>query len=81
VSGATYRIDVEHHPEPESAFQAELQWLARVTRISDESPVTHSWAQTPEEAVEKARAWLYAQNVKQSGHTVYVDDEGAEVKP
>jgi hypothetical protein len=80
VSGATYRIDVEHHPQPESAFQSELQWLARVTRLSDEQHMVHSWAKTPEEAVEKARAWLYAQNVKQDGRTLYVNDEGEPVK-
>jgi glutamine synthetase adenylyltransferase len=77
VSGATYRIDVEHRPDPTST----VQWIARVTRLSDDNQVTALWGQSAEAAVTAARAWLYAQNVKQSGRTLFVDDEGTEVAP
>jgi hypothetical protein len=75
VSGATYRIDVEHQPDPHSA----LQWIARVTRLSDEYQVASLWGKSEEEALTKARAWLYAQNVKQTGRSLLVNDEGQEV--
>jgi hypothetical protein len=77
VSGATYRIDVEHRPDPLSSFQ----WVARVTRLSDDTQVTALWGTSGDEAIEAARAWLYAQNVKQDGRTLYVNDEGADEPP
>jgi cob(I)alamin adenosyltransferase len=52
VSGATYRIDVEHRPDPTST----VQWIARVTRLSDDNQVTALWGQSAEAAVTAARA-------------------------
>jgi hypothetical protein len=75
VSGATYRIDVEHRPDPTST----VQWIARVTRLSDEKQVVALWGKTGDDAIAAARAWLYAQNEKQSWPHLYVNDEGEEV--
>jgi hypothetical protein len=77
MSGATYRIDVEHRPDPTSS----VQWVARVTRLSDDNQMVGLWGKTDEGAIAAARAWLYAQNVKQSGRTLYVDDAGEVVEP
>jgi hypothetical protein len=52
VSGATYRIDVEHRPDPSST----VQWIARVTRLSDDYQVTALWGKSADDAITNARA-------------------------
>jgi hypothetical protein len=74
VSGATYRIDVEHQPDPGSTYQ----WVARIIRLSDDEQVASVWGRDSDGAIVNARSWLYAQNVKQDGRTLYVNDEGAD---
>jgi hypothetical protein len=77
VSGATYRIDVEHQPDPQS--HAGIDWIARITRLSDDEQIGSKWGTCEDEAVAAARAWLYARNVRESGRTLYVADDGQEV--
>lgn len=74
MSGATYRIDVEHQPDPTSS----VQWVARVIRLSDDWQQAAMWGATDDEAIEKARAYLHEQNVKQTGRTLYVNDDGRD---
>jgi glutamine synthetase adenylyltransferase len=77
MSGATYRIDIEHRPDPSSA----VRWVACVTRLSDDKQVAALWGETADFATKAARRWLYAQNMKQDGRTLYVNDEGTDEPP
>jgi hypothetical protein len=76
---ATYRIDVEHQPDPNAS--SAVQWIGRVVRLSDDEQVTSVWASSAEGAITKAKAYLYEQNVKQTGSSLYVDDEGQDALP
>jgi hypothetical protein len=75
VSGATYRIDVEHDPGVTSPFQ----WVSSIIRLSDDYRMAVMWSITDDEAMEKAQAWLCAQNAKKPGRSLLVNDEGEAV--
>jgi hypothetical protein len=77
VSGATYRIDVEHDPGVTSRFK----WAAVITRLSDDYRLAVLWAESDDQALEKAQALLRAQAAKQPGRSLLVDDEGEAVTP
>jgi hypothetical protein len=78
VSGATYRIDVEHRPDPHSIG---TEWVARIIRLSDEYQATSVWAYSAAEVVTKARRWVLEQNAKQTSFTLFVNDAGDDELP
>jgi hypothetical protein len=79
VSGATYRIDVEHRPDPNS--DAGIDWTARIIRLSDADQINAVWGTSAADAVTKARRWVLEQNAKQSSFTLYVNDAGDDELP
>jgi ribosomal protein S7 len=79
VSGATYRIDVEHQPDPQS--RAGIDWIARIVRLSDDRQVRSVWGKSDDEALAKARAWLFAQSEQKMGRHLFVNDEGSDEMP
>jgi glutamine synthetase adenylyltransferase len=79
MSGATYRIDVEHRPDPGSS--AGIDWIARITRLSDDKQVTSVWGNTAEHAIAKARGWLFAQSEQEMGRHLFVNDAGEDEMP
>ena len=76
MSGATYRIEIEHIP-------GELfPYYGRVLRLSDEigMPAYTKHGDDPELVEEACRGWIAMQNHKQDTRTVYVDDFGQDAE-
>ncbi len=75
MSDATYRIDVSHDPHNQT-----WPWDVRIVRLSDERLVTTMWAETHDQATEKAQRWLVEESLAQQGFSVYVNDAGVPVE-
>lgn len=75
MSGATYRIDVEHRPS-----DTDTPYYASICRLSDGEYVDVKAGRTADEALLRARQAVVALNAQQETTTVYVDDDGCAVE-
>jgi hypothetical protein len=77
VSDPTYRIDTEHKP----GESLSVRWVARIFDLGDDERYVNSFHHSTEEgAIRQASEWLAAQNAKQSGRSLFVDDDGQPVE-
>jgi hypothetical protein len=76
VSGATYRIELDHTPG--EAFR----YYARVYLLADDfAPVFTKHGDQSGDVLNECRQWIAEQNVKQEKVMVWVDEYGQDVDP
>lgn len=71
MSGATYRIDVEHRPS-----DTDTPYYAIICRLSDGYYVDVKSGRTAEEALQRARATVAALNAQEATRSYFVADDG-----
>lgn len=74
MSGATYRIDVEHRPS-----DTDTPYYASICRLSDGYYVDVKSGRTADEALNRARSVVVNLNATEDTRTYYVDDDAAVV--
>lgn len=79
MSGATYRIEVEHDPHGPS----EAPWFVRLFTLSNDTvPVMTGYYASREEAAMRASTWIMIEKTREETKLVmYADDEGRRAYP
>ena len=75
MSGATYRIELEHLPGEV------FEWYGRVYALIDDSyPIHTCHAPSREEIEIRCREWVADQHLKRPSETFYVGDDGFDAE-
>ena len=76
MSGATYRIEMEHYSDSD---EPPFAWWAKIFKHPDAIYLNGIGGDTYDETLAKARMWVAAYSARELS-TVYVDDEGRDAE-